>query len=66
MALLPCDGTYTMDVEEASKAAMTINPKVVIPMYFRSANPKAFKQKAESKSSIKVVILQKGEEYTLE
>jgi L-ascorbate metabolism protein UlaG (beta-lactamase superfamily) len=66
VAMLPCDGTYTMDVEEASKAAMMINPKVVIPMHLRSADPKAFKEKVESKSSIRVVILQKGEEFTLE
>jgi len=66
VALIPCDGFYTMDVEEASEAAIAVNPKVVIPIHFRSADPKAFKQKVESKSSIKVVILQKGEEYSLE
>jgi len=66
VALLPCDGTFTMDVEEASKAAIMIKPKVAIPMHLRSADPKAFKEKVESKSSIRVVILQKGEEYKLE
>ena len=66
VALLPCDGTYTMNVDEAAKLAIAINPKVAIPMHLRSADPKAFKEKVESKSSIRVVILQKGEEYRLE
>jgi L-ascorbate metabolism protein UlaG (beta-lactamase superfamily) len=66
VALLPFDGTYTMDVEEAVKAAIALDPKVVIPMHGRSADPKLFKEKVESKSKIRVVILQKGQEYTLE
>jgi len=66
VALLPFDGTYTMSVEEAVEAAIALNPKVVIPMHGRSADPKAFKEKLESKSKTRVVILQKGEEYTLE
>ncbi|OLS13249.1 MAG: hypothetical protein RBG13Loki_3123 [Promethearchaeota archaeon CR_4] len=66
VALLPCDGTFTMDVEEASKAAIMLNPKVVVSVHMRSADPMAFKQKVESKSSIRVVILQKGQEHTLE
>jgi len=32
-ALLPVDGTYTMSPEEASKAAIAINPKHLIPMH---------------------------------
>lgn len=66
VALLPCDGTFTMNVEEASEAAVMIKPRVAIPMHLRSADPKAFKEKVESKSSIRVVVLQKGEEYKLE
>ena len=36
IALLPIGGTYTMNVEEAAKAARTINPKIVVPMHYNS------------------------------
>ncbi len=32
-ALLPCDGTYTMNVEDFDKAIEVINPKHAIPMH---------------------------------
>jgi L-ascorbate metabolism protein UlaG (beta-lactamase superfamily) len=35
--LLPIGGKFTMNVEEASKAAEIIQPKVVIPMHYNSA-----------------------------
>ncbi len=66
VALLPSGDTYTMDMDEASQAAITINPKVAIPMHLKSAYPAAFKNKVESNSSTKVVLLGEGEEYTLE
>lgn len=34
-ALLPIDGTYTMNPEDATKAAIAINPKHMIPMHMR-------------------------------
>jgi len=67
VALLPCDGTYTMDVEEASEAAIEIEPATAIPMHLREADPEVFKTNVEGKSSYtKVVILREGEEFTLE
>ncbi len=66
VALLPAGDTYTMDLEEAAEAALIIKPKVVIPMHLKGADPTAFKEKVESQSDIKVVILGEGEEYTLE
>jgi L-ascorbate metabolism protein UlaG (beta-lactamase superfamily) len=66
VALLPAGDTYTMDLEEAAEAALIIKPKVVIPMHLKGADPIAFKEKVESQSDIKVVILGEGEEYTLE
>ena len=66
VALLPCGDTYTMDVKEAAEAALAINPRVAIPMHMKGADPAVFKQLVESKSSVKVVILGEGEEYTLE
>jgi len=34
IALLPVSGTYVMTVEEAAKAAQTINPKIAVPMHY--------------------------------
>lgn len=43
VALLPIDGTYTMNIQEAAEAAADIDPKVVVPMHMRSANPEEFR-----------------------
>jgi len=66
VALLPCGDTYTMDLEEAAEAAIMMNPEIAIPMHLKGADPTAFKNKVESGSSTKVVILSEGQEYTLE
>jgi L-ascorbate metabolism protein UlaG (beta-lactamase superfamily) len=66
VALLPSGDTYTMDLEEAVEAALIIKPKIAIPMHLKGADPAIFKEKVESQSDIKVVILGEGEEYTLE
>lgn len=34
VALLPIGGTYTMDAEEAARAAADIQPRVVVPMHW--------------------------------
>ena len=34
VALLPVGGTYTMDAEEAARAAADIEPEAVIPMHW--------------------------------
>jgi len=34
VAFLPVGGTYTMDAEEAAKAAEDIKPKVAVPMHW--------------------------------
>lgn len=57
IALLPIGGTYTMDVDEASQAAVDINPDIIIPMHYNaipntSANPQAL-----SPENIRVEIL---------
>ncbi|MHA1908481.1 MAG: MBL fold metallo-hydrolase, partial [Candidatus Thorarchaeota archaeon] len=67
VALLPIDGHYTMDVEEATQAAIAIEPAIAIPMHHREADPEVFKANVEGKSDYtKVVVLKEGEEYTLE
>ena len=67
LALLPIEGTFTMDVDEAVEAALVINLKVVIPMHSKKkGSPKEFKKKLEAKSDIEVVVLnvtQTGEYY---
>lgn len=65
VALLPSGGTYTMDMKEAAEAAFLIQPKVAIPMHLRGADPQAFKNDVENRSSTTVVILEEGEEYEL-
>lgn len=63
VALLPSGGTYTMDNPEAAEAALAIKPAVVIPMHRWDTKPDEFKKKVEAGSNIKVVALEKGEEY---
>ena len=65
VALLPIGGTFTMDLQEAVRAAKAINPKIVIPMHRNKANPLDFKKKIEATSNIKVVPLQIGEVFNL-
>ena len=33
VAMLPCGGTYTMDFDEATDAALDIKPEIVVPMH---------------------------------
>lgn len=43
-ALLPIDGTYTMTPEDATKAAIAINPKHMIPMHMKPGMTWDFRQ----------------------
>lgn len=63
VALLPSGGTYTMDNPEAAEAALIIKPTAVIPMHRWDTKPDEFKKKVEASSNIKVVTLEKGEEF---
>lgn len=65
VALLPTGDKYTMDNVEAAEATLAINPKVVVPMHCWDTDPEEFKKKITDASSIKVVLLKKGEEYQL-
>jgi L-ascorbate metabolism protein UlaG (beta-lactamase superfamily) len=38
IALLPCDGTYTMTAKEAAEAANIFKPKILIPMHCGNEN----------------------------
>ncbi len=65
LALLPIGGTYTMDLDAAVQAALTIQPRVVVPMHHLKADPQEFKTKIEAKSGIRCAILQIGEPFSL-
>ena len=65
IALLPIGGTYTMDIQEAVHAAISINPRVVIPIHHLKADPIKLKDNVEVKSDVKVINLQIGEIYQL-
>ena len=64
IALLPIDGNYTMNSEEAAKAALTIKPEIAIPMHYGSSvagtreDAENFKKLCESQG-IKAEILEK-------
>jgi len=62
VALLPTDGTYTMDNHEAAEVALTIKPKYVIPMHHFNTDPREFKREVEAKSEVKVFPLRPGDQ----
>lgn len=55
VALLPCGGTYTMDFEEATNAAVDIKPRLVIPMHSWGKNLEEFRSKLAKKDKEIVV-----------
>jgi len=58
VALLPCGGTYTMDFEEASDAAVDIQPEIVVPMHNWEKDLNPFKDiMAKKDPNIRVEIL---------
>jgi len=69
VALLPVGGTYTMNCEEAAKAAKDIKPKIAIPMHFGKIvggreDAEKFKE-IVAEEGIKVIILSEGEEIEI-
>jgi len=65
LALLPTGDKYTMDNTEAAEAATTIKPKIAMAMHTWEKDRQEFKKKVEANSRTKVVLLQEGEEYSL-
>ena len=67
LAILPIGGNFTMDIDDAVRAAGFIKPKKVIPIHYDTfpiinACPKEFKNKA---SNTEVIILEPNGEYSL-
>jgi L-ascorbate metabolism protein UlaG (beta-lactamase superfamily) len=65
LALLPTGDKYTMDNTEAAEAAKAINPKTAVAMHVWETDREEFKRNVEANSSIRVVLLQEGEECSL-
>lgn len=65
LALLPIMGRATMDLDEAVEATIGIQPDIVMPMHHRDSDPMEFKEKVESTTDIKVIVMKEGEELTL-
>jgi L-ascorbate metabolism protein UlaG (beta-lactamase superfamily) len=65
LALLPTGDKYTMDNAEAAEAAKAIGPRTAMAMHTWETDRKEFKEKAETNSKVKVVLLQEGEEFQL-
>ncbi|PKK98060.1 MAG: hypothetical protein CVV57_09010 [Tenericutes bacterium HGW-Tenericutes-2] len=57
VAFLPCGGTYVMDIEEASNAAILISPNYVFPMHHANLDMLDFKYRLKDYKHIEVVIL---------
>lgn len=64
LALLPCDGSYTMDSLEAEEAALAIKPQHLIPMHSGQTDVEKIKKEV-AKSKIKVVLLKPGEQFEI-
>ena len=65
-AILPIGDVYTMGIDDAVKATKMINPKYVIPMHYNTMpsikqDPLEFKNKIQSTTNTKAVILSPGE-----
>jgi len=59
VALLPCGGMYTMDLEEACDAAVDIKPEIVVPMHNWDRDLNEYKKLLAKKDpKIKVEILE--------
>ncbi len=66
LALLPCDGTFTMDGPEVVEATLAINPQHVIPIHSGRTDLEKIKKEVEAKSKIKVILLRPVEQFEIE
>lgn len=64
LAFLPIGGTFTMNIEEATLAALAIKPQLAVPIHHLKADPKEFKRKLED-AGVEVRLLDIGEELII-
>ncbi|MDY6825215.1 MAG: MBL fold metallo-hydrolase [Thermodesulfobacteriota bacterium] len=60
IAMLPVSGTYVMTADQAVEAALTINPKIAVPMHYGSvvggdADAEAFRKALEGKIEVHIL-----------
>lgn len=70
LLLLPIGGNYTMDQDDAVRAAQMVGAKHVIPMHYNTfplieADPVRFQKEVEESCPSKVTILKPGETFEL-
>jgi L-ascorbate metabolism protein UlaG (beta-lactamase superfamily) len=65
IALLPVGGTFTMNADEAARAALTFEPALAIPIHSRDTDPSAFARRLED-SDVDVMVLEPGESVDIE
>lgn len=71
VALLPIGGCFTMDPAQAAVALRLLNPRIAIPMHYRTfpfleQSAASFVEMAKAKAPrVKVVVLNPGETHTL-
>lgn len=68
VALLPIGGYYTMDADDAVRAAGLIRPRVVIPMHYDTfppvkADPRDFSDKVTARGFAEARILKPGQDF---
>ena len=71
LALLPIGGVFTMDPFQASKALTLLNPKIAIPMHYKTfpvleQDANRFVELARKESpKVRIVVLEPGQEFIL-
>jgi L-ascorbate metabolism protein UlaG (beta-lactamase superfamily) len=68
IALLPIGGNFTMGIDDAVEAVKMLAPHTVIPMHYGTfppiaADPQVFKQKVESSTTTRCVVLSPGQSF---
>jgi L-ascorbate metabolism protein UlaG (beta-lactamase superfamily) len=62
VALLPTGDTYTMDNIDAAEASLAIEPKIAVPMHTQRKDIGDLKEKVETNSKTRLVVLKEDEE----
>ncbi|MER3544441.1 MAG: metal-dependent hydrolase [Chloroflexota bacterium] len=70
LAVLPIGDNFTMGPDDALRAVKLIQPRVVIPIHYNTweliaQDPQAWKQRVESETQARCVVLNPGESHTL-
>jgi L-ascorbate metabolism protein UlaG (beta-lactamase superfamily) len=66
LALLPIGDNYTMGPDDALRAVMLLDPRLVVPMHYGTfdvirQDPRAFADRVKQTTGIDVVVMRPGE-----